>query len=227
MDPSKWFAEELKQLAEDAETIFMCPIPMDQLTHDQKATYRQATECHICEKSIFPGQLKVRDHWHLTGIYRGSAHEECNLNYQDSRTIPVVFHNLSGYDAHFIIRDICTYFDGKIDLLPLNKEKYIAFTKHVTGSLVSFRFIDSFRFMASSLEKLASYLGNYRIVYFEFSNVSSGIIRLLTRKGVLPYEYLDSKERLLEKELPSKEQFYSTLNDFSISDDDYLHAQNV
>ena len=129
---------------------------MDQLTHDQKAVYRQATECHICEKSIFPGQIKVRDHCHLTGKYRGSAHKECNLNYQDSRTIPVVFHNLSGYDAHFIIRDICNYFDRKVDLLSLNKEKYIAFTKHVKGSLVIFRFIDSFRFMASSLEKLAS-----------------------------------------------------------------------
>ena len=111
LDPSKWFVEELEQLAEDAETVFMCPIPMDQLTHDQKAAYRQATECHICEKSIFPGQIKVRGNCHLTGKYRGSAHEECNLNYQDSRTIPVVFHNLSGYDAHFIIRDICTYFD--------------------------------------------------------------------------------------------------------------------
>ena len=149
---SEWCAEELKQLAEDAETVFICPIPMDQLTHDQKAAYRQATECHICEKSILPGQIKVRDHCH----------------------------------AHFIIRDICTYFDGKVDLLPLNKEKYIAFTKHVIGSLVSFSFIDSFRFMASSLEKLASYLDNYKIVYSEFSNVSSGIIRLLTRKGVLP-----------------------------------------
>ena len=95
MDPSKWFAEELKQLAEYAETVFMCPIPMDLLTHDQKAAYRQATECHICKKSIFPGQIKVRDHCHLTGKYRGSAHEECNLNYQDLRTIPVVFHHLS------------------------------------------------------------------------------------------------------------------------------------
>ena len=152
-----------------------------ELTHDQKTACRQATECHICEKSIFPGQLKVRDHCHLTGKYRGSAHVECNLNYQDPRTIPVFFHNLSGYDAHFIIRDICTYFDGKVYLLPWNKEKYIALTKNVKGSLVSFRFIDSFRFMASSLEKLASYLDNYKIIYSEFSSVSSGILRL--RKG--------------------------------------------
>ena len=84
MNPSKWFAEELKQLAENAETVFMCPIPMDQLTQDQKAAYRQATECYICEQFIFLGQIKVRDHCHLTGKYRGFAHKECNLDYQDS-----------------------------------------------------------------------------------------------------------------------------------------------
>ena len=56
---------------------------------------------------------------------------------------------------------------------------------------------------------------------------SSDYVKDFTRKGVLPYEYFDSEERLLEKELPSKEQFYSTLNDSSISDDDYMHAQNA
>ena len=103
----------------------MCPNSMDQLTQDQKAAYRRETECHICKQSIFSGQIKVRDHCHLTGKYRGSAHEECNLKYQDSRTIPVVFHNSSGYDAHFIIRDICTHFYGKVDLLPLNKKNIL------------------------------------------------------------------------------------------------------
>ena len=135
----------------------MCPIPMDQLTQDQKAAYRQATECYICEQFIFLGQIKVRDHCHLTGKYRGFAHKECNLDYQDSWTIPVVFHHLSAYDAHFIIRDIWTHFDGKVDL-PLNKEKYIAFIKHVKGSLISFMFIDLFGFFALSLKTLASYI---------------------------------------------------------------------
>ncbi|XP_051161514.1 uncharacterized protein LOC127281705 [Leptopilina boulardi] len=226
-DPAKWFAQELKQLAEKVDTIIKNPIPMDKLTPDEIEAFVDATICHICEGQFSPHEKKVRDHSHLTGKYRGPAHEKCNLNYQDSRVIPVVFHNLSGYDAHFIIKDICLEFKGKIDLLPLNKEKYISFTKRVKGSEIKFRFIDSFKFMASSLEKLASYLSDYKIVNQVFSNLTSDEIGLLTRKGVLPYEYLDSREKLKETNLPSKEQFYSTLNDSTVSDEDYLHAQNV
>ena len=64
--------------------------------------------------------------------------------------------------------------------------------------------------MASSLEKLASYLTEYKIVNSVFSGIESEKIQLLTRKGVLPYEYLDSRERLEETQLPPKEKFYST-----------------
>ncbi|XP_043472025.1 uncharacterized protein LOC122504821 [Leptopilina heterotoma] len=173
------------------------------------------------------GDVKVRDHCHLTGKYRGAAHQDCNINYHESPTIPVVFHNLSGYDAHFIIEAIATEFNGKVDLLPINKEKYINFTKNVKGSLIKFRFIDSFKFMASSLDKLAFYLDEYKIVNSAFSNYSDDKIQLLTRKGVFSYEYLDSREKLDETELPPKEKFYSTLNDSNVSDKDYAHAQKV
>ena len=72
--------------------------------------------------------------------------------------------------------------------------------------------------MASSFEKLASYLTEYKIVNSVFPGIESEKIQLLTRKGVLPCEYLDSRERLEETQLPPKEKFYSTLNDASISD---------
>ncbi|XP_043466577.1 uncharacterized protein LOC122501291 [Leptopilina heterotoma] len=228
-DPAKWFTEELRQLSEKIDNVFKNPIPMNALTPQEISDFKRATICHICNEKIPASEKKVRDHCHLTGKYRGAAHESCNLNYQDCQTIPVVFHNLSGYDAHFIIHAISTSFEGKIDLLPINKEKYISFTKHVKGSEVKFRFIDSLRFMAASLEKLASYLDEYKIVNSVFASTVTDPekIKLLTRKGVFPYEYFDSKSKLDETELPPIEKFYSTLYDAGISDDEYAHAQKV
>ncbi|XP_051168412.1 uncharacterized protein LOC127286142 [Leptopilina boulardi] len=226
-DPAKWFTEELRQLSEKIDNVFKNPIQMTALTPQEVNDFKRATICHICHQKIPVNVKKVRDHCHLTGKYRGAAHESCNLNYQDCQTIPVVFHNLSGYDAHFIIHAISTSFEGKIDLLPINKEKYISFTKHVKGSEVKLRFIDSFRFMAASLEKLASYLDEYKIVNSAFTSTDQDKIKLLTRKGVFPYEYLDSRSKLNETELPPKEKFYSTLYDADISDEEYEHAQRV
>lgn len=51
---------------------------------------------------------KVRDHDHLTGVYRGAVHSYFNFNYQNPRFIPVFLHNLSCYDAHLFIKE----FDG-------------------------------------------------------------------------------------------------------------------
>ncbi|XP_051176791.1 uncharacterized protein LOC127291633 [Leptopilina boulardi] len=200
---------------------------MEVLSPQQLADFRNASTCHICRNKIKHGDIKVRDHCHLTGKYRGPAHRDCNINYHESQIIPVVFHNLSGYDAHFIIDAIATGFEGNVYLLPINKEKYISFTKNVKGSFIKFRFIDSFKFMASSLDKLASYLDEYKIVNSVFSNYNDDKIQLLTRKGVFPYEYIDSREKLDETQLPQKEKFYSTLNDSNVSEEDYAHAQNV
>ncbi|KAG5319818.1 SETMR methyltransferase, partial [Pseudoatta argentina] len=54
---------------------------------------------------------------------RMPAHANCNLNYKNSFYIPIVFHN-SGYDAHFVIKEIATAFEGHVDILPITKEKY-------------------------------------------------------------------------------------------------------
>ena len=126
-------------------------VPINPLTLDEKRGFNNATDCHICEEPFVLTDVKHRDHYHFTGKYRGAAHEACNLNYTKFHSIPIVFHNLSGYDSHFLIKSLATQFDGGINLLPINKERYISFTKYVKDRKVNLRFIDSFRFMASSL----------------------------------------------------------------------------
>lgn len=144
---------------------------------------------------------RVHDHCHLTGRYRGAAHQYCNLQYTNSRVIPVVFHNLSGYDAHFLIKKIAVGIPGTVTLLPINKEKYISFTKSIQDTKIQFRFINSYRFMPSSLDKLSSYLSDEeKIITRTFSN-SDVEFKLLTRKGIFPYEYIDSWEKLNTNQL--------------------------
>ena len=70
---------------------------------------------------------KVRDHCHYTGKYRGVAHSKCNLNYKIVKEIPVLFHNWSGYDYHFIIKYLAREFKGNFECLFENTEKYISF----------------------------------------------------------------------------------------------------
>ena len=73
-------------------------------------------------------QKKVRHHCHYTGKYRGVAHSNCNLKYRTPKTIPIVFHNGSTYDYHFIIKQLAREFKYYLECLGENTEKYITFS---------------------------------------------------------------------------------------------------
>ena len=227
----EWIEKDVKEIANipDAEMIFS-PGVLNQ--------FNNATKCWIC-KGEFDDTVdkKVKDHCHYTGRFRGAAHNSCNLKYKKPKFIPVVFHNLSGYDSHLFIKNL-GYTDGSIDCIPNNEEKYISFTKNtVTGSYTNkegkdkpikhkIRFIDSFKFMSTSLDSLVNNLpdGAFNNLerYYKGEKLS-----LVKRKGVYPYEYMDSLERFKENKLPSKEAFYSRLVEEGISDEDYEHAKKV
>ena len=111
---------------------------------------------------------KVRDHDHFTGKFRGAAHNPCNLQFKKPKFTPVIFHNLSGYDAHLFVKNLGKS-EGNIKCIPNNEEKYISFSKDIVvdayekdGKKVEvqheIRFLDSFKFMASSLDSLAGNL---------------------------------------------------------------------
>ena len=225
--------DEVKYCKKVAKKEFNKPLRM---TKEDEKEFQKAKECHICNKKYINEDIKVRDHCHITGKYRGSAHQECNLKLTvnpEEVKIPVIFHNLRGYDSHFIMQEIGAivknhaYTNKKgekcqmnINAIPNNMEKYMAFMlgNHLT-------FIDSFQFMSSSLEKLVSNLPRKLFKYT--SQVFEGDeFDLMVKKGVYPYDYIDSFEKFKEQ-LPSKEDFYSILNDKHIENKDYQHAQNV
>ena len=103
-----------------------------------RLVYQNAQDCHICGGRL--GNHRVRDHCHLTGKFRGAAHNKCNLDYRVPKFFPVIFHNLSGYDSHLFIKNLGKT-EGKIDCIPTNEEKYISFTKEIV--------VDSFIEMAT------------------------------------------------------------------------------
>ena len=103
------------------------------LTPQEEKDFQSATMCHIFEQDLNidkeTGQiLKVRDHCHFTGEYRGAAHNQCNLKCKKPLILPVIFHNLQGYDSHLFIKQLANV-SGDLSCIPSTEEKYISFSK--------------------------------------------------------------------------------------------------
>ena len=208
-----------------------------EMTDDDENKFKNTIVCHICNKQYTKKDIKVRYHCPITTKYIGSAHQECKLKLHldpDKIKIPVIFHNLRGYDSHFIMQEIGnivkkhTYKNKKgevkqmsINAIPNNMEKYMAF---MLGNNLTF--IDSFQFMSFSLDKLVSNLPNEAFKYTnkEFKNKK---FELMKQKGIYPYDYMDSFDKFNDLKLPTKDDFYSILNNQHISNEDYKHAKNI
>ena len=149
--------------------------------------------------------------------------------------LPVIFHNLQGYDSHLLQ---LAKVEGVLTCIPSTEEKYISFSKKIkvdeyksrkNGKTISLnyeiRFSDSFKFLQTSLADLVSNLQppDFKNTKAIFKNNLS----LVTKKGVYPYDYVSSISRLSERQLPPQSECYSKLNDEDISDSDYQHALNV
>ena len=231
------FIESLEKDIKEIYNRFKIPKKMV-MTPEDEIDYINSTRCHICEGELDEDKdKKVRDHCHLTGKFRGAAHNKCNLKFKIPKFYPVIFHNLSGYDSHLFIKNLGKS-EGKINCIPNNEEKYISFTKQILVDTFTdeegeekevkrdIRFIDSFKFMAASLDSLVKNLPKE-----SFKNLTEFYkgdqLNLLLRKGVFPYDWFDNFNRLYVDNLPPKESFHSRLNDTDISIEDYQHAQNV
>ena len=208
-----------------------------------KRKAKQQTDCYLCKKPLLQKNYRdaVKDHCHITGKYRGAAHSQCNLKLRinaKTHQIPVVFHNLKGYDAHHLMQAMSNL-KKEVKCVANNMEKYI------TISVDGLRFIDSLNFLLASLDSLVevkvkgvkeatSKLKDREMKYkekikeeFKITSTLSNDSDLLYKKGIYPYEYIDSWAKFSETSLPKKEDFYSKLNDEHITEEEYDHAKEV
>jgi hypothetical protein len=238
-DVTKKFVDLLEEETRDIYNRFKFKKPIEMSSKDIE-NYGKATVCYACKKEFTPENHRVKDHCHYTGVYRGAAYNTCNLRMNQPKFIPVLFHNLEEYDAHLFIRNLGVS-SGDIKCIPKTEEKYISFTKEIEVDELrgkdgkerkvkrELRFLDSFKFMASSLDKLVKGLGkdDFRNLDLMSTCYTEGQKELLKQKGNYPYEYMDSFNKLEKASLPPKSKFFSKLNNEDISDADYERAQNV
>ena len=190
------------------------------MTAEQNEEFKTINICWVCGKLIDIGDNKVRDHCHISGKYRESTHWSCNINLKISKNVPVIFHNLKGYDSHLIFKEL-SKFNCKISVIPNGLENYTSFT--LNNNIV---FIDYMLFMKSSLDKLVKNVGSEDLKHF--SDVFSGEeLELVEKKGVYPYEYFNSFKKFKEINLPDTDKFFSSLKDFRINEKEYQRACNV
>ena len=194
-DCTKKFCKDLREHA--PKIINYEKKKMIPLTAKKEKKHNKQKICYICKKEFDTSDKKyhkVRDHCHYTGNYRGAAHNICNLRYKTPKEIPVVFHNGSTYDYHFIIMDLVKECDGNFECLGENTEKYIMFLvpikKEINNKNKTFeitykiKFIDSYRFISTSLSKLVD-------------NLSEGLYKNRCAESKSCLDYMKTKDEKL------------------------------
>ena len=230
--------EEEKEILEKLKQFQKTPM---NLSIEEKMSHKNATTCYVCECIFSIDNRKVRDHCHVTGNYRGASCDKCNLGMRLTKTIPVIFHNLKGYDSHLLLPELGK-FNKKITVIPNNMQTYMSFSvgnktsyfdkksgKQLEREFMNLRFIDSFGFMASSLSQLvtdlkAGGIDKFKNVRQEFGSGTE----LMTRKGIYPYSFMDGFDKFdIDPLTLSKSDFRNDLTEEDISDVDYEFYKDI
>ena len=190
------------------------------MSEEEQHLFQESNNCWICKKLIDNEDEKVRDHCLITGKFRGPAHWDCNINFQLTKKVPVIFHNLKGYGSHLIFSELHK-FNLKVDVIPIGLEKYKAL---FLGKYLVF--IDSMQFMNSSLDIRVKNLvdKDFKYLVTEFGCES---LELLKQKGAYPYEYISSFKRFNEDKLCARKYFYSSRKDKKICEDGKISDGHV
>lgn len=198
-------------------------------TQEENERFETAQKCHLCDLPLTRpatnrSDLPVRDHCHYTNRYLGAAHNVCNLRRRMRQRIPIFVHNFKNYDSHFIIKALDNKY--KASAIPSNMEKFRTLT------LDKFNLVDSAELLPGALAKLVHTLTvsnhDFQLLARMPFCRNATQKQLLLRKGVYPYEWAESIEKLQDSNsLPPREDFYSALTQSHITEEDYAHAQNV
>ena len=139
-----WVLKKYKECQQKIKFCFNKDLIM---TNEDEEIYENLHICWICKEELSTD--KVRDHCHVTGKFRRAVHNKCNINLRRPKKLPVIFHNLQGYDGHIVFKEP-KHFDKDIDVIPRGIDNYISIIVniHIT-------FIDSLQFYKGSLDTLA------------------------------------------------------------------------
>jgi len=177
---------------------------MISLTEQEKIDYENATTCLNCNNNFDQNsRIKVRHRCHTTGRFLDAVCSKCNLQLkyrkrkqpgtnEDEFFIPVIAHNMKGYDSHLILKHYEHHpsLDLPITVIPSNTEKFVAF------QIDKLRFLGSLQFLNASLDKLVSTLSADA---FKYTSKFSPSPQLSRHKGVYPYKYVTDPSKFKKR----------------------------
>lgn len=201
-----------------------CSYPL-QMSDSDLDDFARQTRCYMCGLKFTKYLGAYRDHDHLKRgyNYRGKACNRCNLCYSALKIptkVPVLIHNLMNYDSHVIISEIMKFVKSKINVLPKNSEKILTFGFDI------FEFVDTYAFLSASLKNLSDDLGKANCHYTQ-KHTGAECLDYAFRKGVYPYDYLTSYEKLFECSLPPIHSFFNKLTNENLAEEEYNFALEV
>ena len=223
------FLEHLKR--EEQEILNILDIVEEPLRCDAQDDDRIeiCTQCEVCGTKFDKYEPKYRDHDHINTSSKSNLRfilcNRCNLTYgASSSKIPVVCHNASKYDIHFIVSKLKSTRGVKV--LAKTTEQYLSLT--MGTHLV---FLDSLNFINGSLDALTRELSakdnNNLDQYLNYITTNCTKQKCLHRKGIFPYEWLNDKAKLETQKLPQQSDFFSRLKNEHVNQEDYNHALKV
>ena len=220
-----WFVNETLEIESYLKTYFESELEINLDTIPKN--YYQTT-CWLCEKEFKPKDEKenpiVKDHCHLTGRFRGLAHNNCNLNTRKAHTsfVPILFHNFSGYDCHLIFEKLINMATAKN--IKINENDIIAKSSenYISVKIGSLKFLDSYRLLDASLDKLSTTLKS-----FPSLDANGMEDDLFKRKIAYPYEKGKTIESFYKPMKLGREDYCYTLKQFYPGFEEIIRTQAI